>query len=77
MDSRITTIAKPCNPPTRLDARNNVNSEKSNTEQRRPTRRNPEKRRQQNIQAQKKYREYLLMSLHSINMQHPLYPYLT
>ena len=42
------------------------NGDKSSTAKRKPVRRDLEKRRQQNIQAQKKYREYSLIPLHRL-----------
>ncbi|KAL8732335.1 MAG: hypothetical protein Q9181_003992 [Wetmoreana brouardii] len=57
MDRRNITAAAPSVLPGRPEAQNN--NDKASTNKRRPVRRDPEKRRQQNIQAQKKYREKL------------------
>ncbi|KAL8703561.1 MAG: hypothetical protein Q9201_003265 [Fulgogasparrea decipioides] len=57
MDPRNITAAAPSALAGRPEAQNNNN--KGSTNKRRPVRRDPEKRRQQNIQAQKKYREKL------------------
>ncbi|KAL8663895.1 MAG: hypothetical protein Q9202_003444 [Teloschistes flavicans] len=53
MDSKDTMVALPNRPQSQSS------SDKASTDKRRPVRRDPEKRRQQNIQAQKKYREKL------------------
>lgn len=55
MDLRITPVTTPSILRSRPEARNTSN--KGSTDQRRPVRRDLEKRRQQNIQAQKKYRK--------------------
>lgn len=55
MDPTNTTAATPSVLPSQLETHNN--SDKGSTDRRRPVRRDPEKRRQQNIQAQKKFRE--------------------
>jgi hypothetical protein len=55
MDYQNTMEAATMSPPCELEAHRNGN--KSSTEKRKPVRRDLEKRRQQNIQAQKKYRE--------------------
>ena len=55
MDPRNITAAALSVLPGRLEVQNN--NDEGSTNKRRPVRRDPEKRRQQNIQAQKKYRE--------------------
>ncbi|KAL9609845.1 MAG: hypothetical protein Q9167_005412 [Letrouitia subvulpina] len=57
MDPRHSTAATPSVPPGSPEAQPNI--DKGSKNKRRPVRRDPEKRRQQNIQAQKKYREKL------------------
>ncbi|KAL9577697.1 MAG: hypothetical protein Q9212_006200 [Teloschistes hypoglaucus] len=49
MEPKNTMVALPTPP------QNQSNSDKPTTDKRKPVRRDPEKRRQQNIQAQKKY----------------------
>ena len=55
MDLKDTTVATPSILRSRAEAHNT--NDKGSTHQRRPVRRDLEKRRQQNILAQKKYRK--------------------
>lgn len=55
MDPLLTTSVAPLVPSSLSKTRRD--GDKTNVEKRKPVRRDPEKRRQQNIQAQKKYRE--------------------
>lgn len=55
MDSETQSDAGPSISPARLEGPTNVDAGAAG--KRRPVRRDPEKRRQQNIQAQKKYSE--------------------
>lgn len=57
---------------TMVGPQSQSNSDKPTTDKRKPVRRDPEKRRQQNIQAQKKYREYplLIMSPYALQEEH-------
>ena len=69
MDLENTMVAAPSILPSRPEGHSN--SDKGSTDKRKPVRRDPKKRRQQNIQAQKKYREWSLISLRPVETLHP------
>lgn len=69
MDPDNTKIAAPSILSSRGEGY--VNSDRGSTDKRRPVRRDLEKRRQQNIQAQKKYRESLVKILLPVETLHP------